>query len=114
MNEIFAFLPSTKKNVNNVDNATLVAKGALAHCLQNPIWPPRGPKMADGVWSTPSMRKGRDGENGEKREGKNGKKKTGEKKRKIRMKIVATTSLPAGARPNAGTQHARANYKVCS
>ena len=67
--------------------------------------------MADGVWkgvypyvfghskqlslnkffdpSTPSMRKGRDGE----------KKKGGGKKR--RMKIVATTSLPAVDRPNA-------------
>ena len=74
--------------------------------------------------STPSMRKGRDG-------GKNGKKK------KIQMKIVATTSLPAVDHPNAdrwnaarsrqwwplrhcqqstartptaGTPHARANY----
>ena len=40
--------------------------------------------------STPSMRKGRDGGTGKK----NG------KKRKIRMKIVATTSLPAVDRPN--------------
>ena len=40
--------------------------------------------------STPSMRKGRDGE-----------KKNGGKKRKRRMKIVATTSLPAVNRPNA-------------
>ena len=68
--------------------------------------------MADGVWkgaypsvfghskqlslnkffdpSTPSMRKGRDGE-----------KKTGEKKEKRLMIIVATTSLPAVDRPNA-------------
>ena len=66
--------------------------------------------MADGIWkgvyplvfgrahqlslnrffdpSTPSMRKGRDGGNGG-------------KKKKIRMKIVATTSLPAVDRPNA-------------
>ena len=56
---------------------------ATPHCLQNPIWPPGGPKMPDGVWksvyppmfghskqlslnkffdpSTPSMRKGRGG-----------------------------------------------------
>ena len=69
--------------------------------------------MADGVWkgvypkvfghskqlsvnkffdpSTPSMRKGRDG----------GGKKTGKKKEKRRMKIVATTSLPAVDRLNA-------------
>ena len=63
-------------------NTSLVAKGALAHRLQNPKWPPWGPKIADGVWkgvysevfgrskqlllnkffdpSPPSMRKGRD------------------------------------------------------
>ena len=62
---------------------------ATPHRLQNPKWPPGGPKMADGVWkgvypevlghskqlssnkffdpSTPSMRKGRDG--GEKQKG---------------------------------------------
>ena len=56
----------------------------MPHRLQNPKWLPRGPKMVDGVWkgvypyvfgrskqlslnkffdpSTPSMRKGRDGE----------------------------------------------------
>ena len=55
------------------------------------------------------MRKGRDGkkkqEKNGKKTGKNGKK-TGKKqeknreKKKIRMKIVATTSLPAVARPN--------------
>ena len=62
---------------------------ATPHRLQNPKWPPVGPKMADGVWkgiypwvfghskqlsqnkffdqSTPSMRKGRDwGEMGKK------------------------------------------------
>ena len=77
-----------------------------------------GPKMANGVKkgvypqvfghfkqlslnkfldpSTPTMRKGRDGGNGEKKEGK----KRG-KKRKILMIIVATTSLPAVDRPNA-------------
>ena len=44
------------------------------------------------------MRKGRDGEKREKNGGgKNGEK----KKKKIRMKIVATTSLPAVNRPNA-------------
>ena len=44
------------------------------------------------------MRKGRDGE----KNGKKTEKKTGEKKeKKIRMKIVATTSLPAVYRPNA-------------
>ena len=69
-------------------NTSLAAKGALAHHLQNPKWPPGGPKMADRVWigvypqvfgrskqlslhkffdpSTPFMRKGRNG--GEKRE----------------------------------------------
>ena len=39
-------------------NTSLVAPGALAHCmhrctphhLQNPKWPPVGPKMANGVW----------------------------------------------------------------
>ena len=47
------------------------------------------------------MRKGRDGgKNGEKTGEKNGKK-TGGKKKKRRMKIVATTSLPAVDRPNA-------------
>ena len=45
--------------------------------------------------STPSMRKGRDGE----KNGKNGGKK--KKKKKRRMEIVATTSLPAVDRPNA-------------
>ena len=35
-------------------NTSLAAKGALAHrlqrhSLQNPKWPPGGPKMADGV-----------------------------------------------------------------
>ena len=48
-----------------------MAKGALAHSLQNPKWPPGGLKIADGVFghskqlslkkffdpSTPSMRK---------------------------------------------------------
>ena len=82
---------------------------AMPHRLQNPKWPPGGPKMAEGVWkgvypqvfgyskqlslnkffdpSIPSMRKGRDGE----------KKKGGGKW----MKIVATTSLQAVDRPNA-------------
>ena len=45
------------------------------------------------------MRKGRDGE--KKKNGKNGRKKKREKEKKIRMKIVATTSLPAVDRPNA-------------
>ena len=74
--------------------------------------------MAEGVWkgvypqvfgrskqlslnkffdpSTPSMRKGRNGEE----------KKNGKKKKKIRMKIVATTSLPAVDRPNANRWNA--------
>ena len=30
-------------------NTSLVAKGALAHRLQNPKWPPGAPKMTDGV-----------------------------------------------------------------
>ena len=53
------------------------------------------------------MRKGRDGGNGEKRN-KNGEKK---EKKKIRMKIVATTSLPAVDRPTAGTPHARGKIR---
>ena len=48
--------------------------------------------------STPSMRKGRDGE---KKAGKTGRKKNGEKKKKRLMIIVATTSLPAVDRLNA-------------
>ena len=75
-------------------NTSLAVKGALAHRLQNPNRPPRGPKMADGVSeghfkqlllneffdpSTPSLRKGRDGG------GKNG-----EKKKRLII-IVATT-----------------------
>ena len=73
---------------------------ATPHRLQNPKWPPGGPKMAEGVWkgvypqvlgrsrqlslnkffdpSTPSMRKGRDGEKKKKKNGK----KTGKKKKK--------------------------------
>ena len=65
-------------------NTSLAAKGALAHRLQHPKWPPGGPKMVDGVWKgvspwvfgrskqlllnkffdpiTPSMRKVDDGE----------------------------------------------------
>ena len=34
-------------------NASLTAKGALAHhlqCLQNPKWPPGAPKMGNRVW----------------------------------------------------------------
>ena len=31
-------------------NTSLAAKGAPAHHLQNPKWPPGGPKIADGVW----------------------------------------------------------------
>ena len=34
-------------------DTSLAATGALAHRLQrlqNPKWPPGGPKMADGVW----------------------------------------------------------------
>ena len=45
------------------------------------------------------MRKGRDGE--KKKREKNGKNGGEKKKKKIRMKIVATTSLPAVDRPNA-------------
>ena len=30
-------------------NASPAAKGTLAHRLQNPKWPPGGPKMADAV-----------------------------------------------------------------
>ena len=44
------------------------------------------------------MRKGRDGE---KKKRKKKQEKQGEKEKKTRMKIVATTSLPAVDRPNA-------------
>ena len=54
------------------------------------------------------MRKGRDGE---KKNGKNGKKRVGKKKKKIRMKIVATTSLPAVDRPNADRWNAARSRK---
>merc|ERR1711954_295461 len=83
---------------------------ATPHCLQNPKWPPGGPKMAEGVWkgvypkvfgrsrqlslnkffdpSTPSMRKGRDGEKktGKKREKKKKKKGKNTKKKKKKKK----------------------------
>ena len=51
--------------------------------------------------STPSMRKGRDGGKREKKTGKKRGEKTGKKKKEIRMKIGATTSLPAVNRPTA-------------
>ena len=80
----------------NEYNTSLAAPGALAHRLQrlqNPKWPPGGPKMADGVFgrskqlllnkffdpSTPSMRKVDDGE-----------KKRKKKKLKIMSFLVAT------------------------
>ena len=65
----------------NISQYQLAPKGALAHRLQNPIWPLGGPKMANGVFghpkqlslnkffdpSTPSMRKVDNGEKKEKR-----------------------------------------------
>ena len=36
-----------------MENTSLAAKGELAHHLQrlqNPKWPPVGPKIADAVW----------------------------------------------------------------
>ena len=39
--------PLKKKTTSNT---SLVVKGLLAHRLQNPKWPPGGPKMADRVW----------------------------------------------------------------
>merc|ERR1712030_238241 len=87
---------------------------ATPHRLQNPKWPPGAPKMADGVWkgvhpyvigyfkqlslnkffdpSTPSMRKGDDGEEKREKEKKPGKKKKkrekkpGKKKKKKKKK----------------------------
>ena len=75
---------------------TNIPSPATPHRIQNPKWPPGGPKIAKGVWkgvyllvfgcskllnkffdpNTPSMRKGRDGggETG-KKWGKNGDKK---------------------------------------
>ena len=45
------------KTLNKYEmNTSLAAKGVLANrlqrrnCLQNPKWPPGGPKMAEGVW----------------------------------------------------------------
>ena len=55
------------------------------------------------------MRKGRDGE---KKTEKNGEKK--EKKKKIRMKIVATMSLPAVERPNADCWNAARSRQYVS
>jgi len=96
---------------------------ATPHRLQNPKWPPAGPKMADGVWKgvhpsalghskqlslnrffdlrTPSMRKVDDGE---------------KRKKKIMTFIVATNviaSRPPERRPT-GTPHARAKNIVIS
>ena len=39
-----------KKRKKTGKNTSLAAKGALANRLQNPKWPPGGPKMAEGVW----------------------------------------------------------------
>ena len=93
-------------------NTSLAVPGALAHCLQrlqNPKWPPGGPKMAEGVWkgfwcskqlllnkffglSTPSMRKGNSGEQRKRRV---------EESEKRLMRVVSTMSLSAVDRPNA-------------
>ena len=89
-----------KTKIFEYEYHSLAVEGALAHSLQrlqNPKWPPGGPKMADGVWkgskqlslnkfidpSTSSMRKV---DNGEK---------------KKMLFLVATTPLPAVDRPNA-------------
>ena len=78
-------------------------KGALANRLQNPKWPPGGPKMVEGVWkgvhpsvlggskqlllnkffdpTTPSMRKGRDGGNGRRKKNRENRKKKGKKRK---------------------------------
>ena len=37
-------------------NTSLAAKGAMPHRLQNPRWPPGGPKMAEGVWKASNFR----------------------------------------------------------
>ena len=47
------FITATITITTDIENTSLAAKGALAHRLQrlqNPIWPPEGPKMADRVW----------------------------------------------------------------
>ena len=44
---------SSDTNRTGIKNTSLAAQGALAHRLQNlqnPKWPPVGPKMADEVW----------------------------------------------------------------
>ena len=48
-------LPQTPHYYSSIKsiNTSLAAKGALANHLQrlqNPKWPPGGPKMAEGVW----------------------------------------------------------------
>ena len=90
-----------------MQNTSLASKGALSHPLQRfTVCKIQNGRQGAAKWptgrykqlslnkffdpSTPSMRKGRDGE-----------KKTGEKEKKRWMKIVATTSLPAVDRPNA-------------
>ena len=107
---------------NQYINTSLAEKGALAHCLQRRTTckiQNGGGGLFFGLSkqlslnkffdpSTPSMRKGRDGGK------KNGKKNGGEKKKKIRMKIVATTSLPAVDRPNADRWNAaRSRQQAC-
>ena len=38
-------------NLFNITGYTILAlPGALAHCMQNPKWMLRGPKMANKVW----------------------------------------------------------------
>ena len=86
----FDFFTETFYKYQPSDEGGTRSLPAMPNRLQNPKWPPGGPKMA----ITPSMRKGRD------RGGKNGINWV-EKNKKRLMKIVAITSLPAIDRPNA-------------
>ena len=36
------------RKVDDGENTSLAAMGALAHCLQSPTWPPGGSKIAYG------------------------------------------------------------------
>ena len=95
-----------------LDNTSLAAPGALAHCLKNPKWPlglerylPLGfghsrqvltNKFFDA--STPSMRKGHN-RGGGGRGGKTGKRKKGEKKKKKIITFLVATYFVASRPP---------------
>ena len=76
--------------------------GGGGHHLQNPKWLLGGPKMADGVWSSPSLRKDCDGE----------KEKWKIKKMEKKIMFIVTTNVVVSRPPECwltGMPHARAN-----